>query len=96
MSASEAARQVAALSGKILDVERDIEKLEQKLESMSMMLYDHFTEAQVDSLRLQQVTEDVGSVKSSIRYASRTVGAVVGTTLFGIFVAIISSGVGGN
>lgn len=97
MSASNnAARQAAALSGRLADLEHDIEKLEEKLESMSGKMYKHFAEAQVDSTRLTQVMEDVNSVKSSIRYASRTVAAVVGTALFGVFVAIISSGIGGN
>ena len=97
MSASNnAARQAAALSGKISDLEQEIEKLEEKLETMSGKMYKHFAEAQVDSVRLEQVTEDVSSIQSSIRYASRTVAAVVGTALFGVFVAIISSGIGGN
>ena len=108
MSASNsAARQAAALSGRISDLEQDIEKLEEKiehemekleekLETMSGKMYKHFAESQIDSLRLEQVTEDVSSVQSSIRYASRTVAAVVGTALFGVFVAIISSGIGGN
>lgn len=108
MSASNsAARQAAALNGKISDLEEelkelevkihhDLEKLEEKLEVMSGKMYKHFAEAQVDSLRLEQVTEDVNSVQSSIRYAARTVAAVVGTALFGVFVAIISSGIGGN
>ena len=97
MSASNnAARQAAVLSGKITDLERDIEKLEEKLETMSGKMYKHFAEAQLDSMRLAQLIEDVDAVKSSIRYASRTVAAVVGTALFGVFVAIISSGIGGN
>ena len=97
MSASNsAARQAAALSGKISDLENEIEKLEGKLETMSGKMYKHFAEAQVDSVRLEQVTEDVSSIQSSIRYASRTAAAVVGTALFGVFVAIISSGIGGN
>lgn len=97
MSASNnAARQAAALSGKISDLEQELEKLEEKLETMSGKMYKHFAEAQVDSMRLEKVTEDVSSIQSSIRYASRTVAAVVGTALFGVFVAIISSGIGGN
>ena len=79
MSASNsAARQAAALSGRISDLEQDIEKLEEKiehemekleekLETMSGKMYKHFAESQIDSLRLEQVTEDVSSVQSSIR-----------------------------
>lgn len=119
MSASNsAARQAAALSGRISDIasdlekledkldqdieklelkiEHDLEKLEDKLDTISGKMYKHFADAQIDSLRLKQVTENVNSVKSTITYATRTIAGLLGTALFGVIVAIISSGIGGN
>jgi outer membrane murein-binding lipoprotein Lpp len=94
-SANNAARQAAMLHGKIDDLEQDMEKAEDEIKALSGKMYKHFGEAQLDSMRLAQLVEDVNSVKSSIRYAVRTGAAVVFTALFGVFVAIVSSGVGG-
>jgi outer membrane murein-binding lipoprotein Lpp len=92
MDANQAARQAAALHAKIDGLEQDIEKLEEKLETISVKMYKHFAESQVDSLRLAQLIEDVNALQSSIRYASRTTAVIVATALFGAFFMIISSG----
>lgn len=85
------ARKCALLHASITDVEEDINKVEEKLEVMSGKMYKHFAEAQLDSLRLSQVIEDLASLKSSIRYAYRAATLVVGTALFGIFLTVITS-----
>ena len=92
MDANQAARQAALISSKIDDLEKDIEKLEEKLETISVKMYKHFAESQVDSLGLAQLIEDVNALHSSIRYASRTAAVIVATALFGAFFMIISSG----
>lgn len=94
-AANSAARQAALLNGKIDDLERDLDKLKEQLDVTTGKMYQHFADSQVDSLRLGQLVEDVSSVKSSIRYTVRTGAAIVFASLFGLFVAIISSGIGG-
>lgn len=86
-----AARELANLHGRISDLEENIEKLEEKLDTISGKMYKHFAEAQLDSMRIAQVVEDVNSLKSSIRYAYRTAGFIVCGSLFGIFLTVITS-----
>lgn len=94
MDANMVARNMAMIRSDINEVERELKELEQKVDDAAVKMYKHLSESQLDSLRLTQLIDDVNSIQSSIRYATRSVAAAAGTALFGILVAIVTSGTG--
>ncbi|MFZ8957830.1 MAG: hypothetical protein ACO2ZE_12360 [Pseudohongiellaceae bacterium] len=88
------ARNIAMIRSNINELEQELKEVDAKTDDVSVRLYKHTAEAQLDSLRLTQLMEDVNSIQSSLRYASRSIAAAAATAVFGILVAILSSGIG--
>jgi hypothetical protein len=82
------------IRSEINELEQELKEIDAKTNDVSVRLYKHLSDAQLDSLRLTQLMEDVSSIQSSLRYASRSIAAAAATAVFGILVAILTSGIG--
>ena len=90
------ARLFAQISSELAEQEEAVSKLSAKVRILEDKAVALDSKLSMDLYRIDQLAEDINSVRSSIRFATRTLAAVVGTGLFGAIISILSTGTVGS